>query len=387
MYKKILLLFSVSICLFSCNDTKSVNTDFADADIMVELLPEDSEFVFSDNYSFADTLALSGCDISSIRSLIPYDGGLIIVGKILFPECNYTDYVALFDNDGRYVRSLVKRGNGPKEMLNIVSVKLNGEILEVLGNYGCVLNNYDIKSGEVIETIDIQGTEIFCAADFCKMDDGSYVFYKNLSYSEDPEYKLYLWNKESGVTRTYLPLDKQLAELVSFDQKVNLWKHGKDVFFYDVFAKGLYKVEKDKLVPYIGFVENSYSMSDDVYNSNYNDLMDFVENCRNSGYVWGNMNMFVSSNHALSEYNVGKHKYLNIIDLNKQKSVSFVKIYDDLCFDTLCNVSSNVYSVLYLTDDKLYIVVDPFLLKEMSRNDKTKVLDENMNPIVLVLHK
>ncbi len=374
--------------VFSCTNRSVEDYNFASADIKTEIIPQSNELVLSDYFSNSEIIMFTGCVISGIQQVLPYNDSFIIGGKIKISNTETSDLVAIFDRNGEYLRTLVRRGNGPNEMLNIRSMRIYEGILEVLGNYGGVLNKYDINSGEIVESINLQNTEIVYAADFCKIESGKYLFYKNLSHSDSDEYKLYVFSTSQGIIDRYLPLDKKLAEITSFAQKNNLSQWGTDIYMFEVFAKGLYKYSSNDLNPYIGFNINNYTITDDIYNSKHKDLISLVESCKESGYIWAHMDAFVDSNkYIISDFMHGTHKYLNVIDLNTYNSKSYNKIKDDLMLNITYDITTNILSLFNIYNNAYYCIIEPFLLQSMLGKDINIKISNDTNPILYILHK
>ena len=270
------------------------------------------------------------------------------------------------DGMGDYRRSFLTRGRGPGEMTDIMAMAcdMSAGTVDVLGNFGMDIYSFDIQTGRLKNSFSIGESEIRYAKDLLPAGDGRYLFYKDLSYIDVPEYEVYLYNPSTGeVEGRWLPLDKDFAEAASFSQANNLFEYGGRRFFYSAFSDGIYEFTGDTLVQYVRFADNGYNFTPEMKKRPWpQDLMAFVEACQKSGRIWGHVDLFMIGDRTMSVYNYGKDgRYAAVMDLEKGTSVSYSMLEDDMMVWGIG--SDSFFSPYYLryTDGEYAVyLVEPF---------------------------
>lgn len=260
--------------------------------------------------------------------------------------------------DGKLVRSLVAYGRSDREVLNIQSFRFNKykNTIDVLCNYGAEIFQYTLD-GRLINKIKMPENSIAYAKDFIPINSTEYVVYKDLSYLQDSEYKIYIYDSENNiVTNQFMALDKVEAEIVSIGQKNNLFEKGGDVLFYDVTLDGIYRIHADSLKRYVSFENNKYSLPKDIVGKS-SDLTTYIDNCINSNSIWAHINMIEYADILYSTYSLQeKERYLNLIDIGNKESNSYFYIKDDLISETVFPIQN--LNIINSTDN--YLVVNFF---------------------------
>ena len=267
----------------------------------MSVVPEKSVFRFSDFYDSHMVIPLSGTLISGIQDVIVLDSVLVIQG-----HTEDGASVSLFSRQGEYLCPLVRTGRGPGEMTDVLSIAYNPytNTVDVLGNMGTVVNRYNIGSCELKDSFSIMETDIMAARDFCPVSEADYLFYKDYSLQEAQEYFVYLFDRGQGIVKDrFLPMDKELAEVLSFGQINNLFLYKGTAYYYAAFEKYVYRYRDGVFSPFIEFANNEYSFPLSLLEKKYKDTVDFVENtCKGSPYIWAHVNVFKYGSLIFSSY-------------------------------------------------------------------------------------
>ena len=298
----VILVAAVAV---SCHHSEEGST------LEIPLKPAEGIIRMSTLYEGYRTVVPEGMLISGIADVAVADSILVVLGE------TDSGLVSIYGLDGDYRRSFLTRGRGPGEMTDIMAMAcdMSAGTVNVLGNFGMDIYSFDIQTGRLKNSFSIGESEIRYARDLLPTGDGRYLFYKDLSYIDGPEYEVYLFNPSTGeVEGRWLPLDKDFAEAASFSQTNNLFEYGGRRFFYSAFSDGIYEFTGDTLVQYVRFADNGYNFTPEMKKRPWpQDLMAFVEACQKSGRIWGHVDLFMIGDRTMSVYNYGKD-YLRYTD-------------------------------------------------------------------------
>lgn len=369
------------------------------ADIRVEMAPEENVLHFSDIYDRYECIYLSGSLISHINDVIVREDGFIVKGK--------SDDVAIafFSRDGKYVCPIVRIGRGPGELTDIQAMVYNPytETLDVLGNIGSTVIKYDCKTFKEKASFSIRHTDIMSARDFCPIDADRYMFYKDYSVLSRQEYFLYVFNSASSqIEDTYLPMDKRLAEMLSFGQRNNLYLKDGTVYFYAAFQKYIYQYVNSEFSGYIEFTPGKYMALDKLLEKKYNDVIKFVTKvCQPSPYIWAHINVFSYRDMILSSYTYKNEIYNNVIYVEDGSSHSYKFLEDDMVWGIRTEDLRSMYNLTGTDSRYVVYIVEPFTLKEemnrqpysgtdadiIANRNVLNALPDDANPIILLMEQ
>ena len=322
----------------------------------------------------SETLKLSA--VFKSHELIVFKG--ILIGDIIdfietkdyyiLQTINETSDLLLFDKNGDYIQPLVNKGRANNEALNIIDVNYCNKTnsLSVLADYGMKIFEYSLDTKEITATIKTPKS-ILVAKSAIKLDDDRFIYYKDLSYCDDQEYKLYVYNfKQDTIENQFLPLNKATAEYVSFGQKNNLYEKDGEIHFYEAFDDNIYKVNKDSLSTHIIFDKKELGISNEDLNRGYKGFDEFLNFCLDGGYIYAHTNCIQYQDKIFSWYRVGDQSYCNIADIATQKSQSYTTINDDLISNTTLKLG--IYTPLSADKNGIYWSVDPTALRGIMQN-------------------
>lgn len=346
----VILVAAVAV---SCHHSEEGST------LEIPLKPAEGIIRMSTLYEGYRTVVPDGMLISGIIDVAVADSILVVLGE------TDSGLVSIYGLEGDYRRSFLTRGRGPGEMTDIMAMAcdMSAGTVDVLGNFGMDIYSFDIQTGRLKNSFSIGESEIRYAKDLLPAGDGRYLFYKDLSYIDGPEYEVYLYNPSTGeVEGRWLPLDKDFAEAASFSQANNLFEYGGRRFFYSAFSDGIYEFTGDTLVQYVRFADNGYSFTPEMKKRPWpQDLMEFVEACQKSGRIWGHVDLFMIGDRTMSVYNYGKDsRYAAVMDLEKGTSVSYSMLEDDMVWGIGSDSFFSPYYLRYTDGEYAVYLVEPF---------------------------
>jgi len=165
-------------------------------------------------------------------------------------ESNNPNKMFIFDNDGNFVNDIEHRGNGPGEYTSINDFYLSdGKWIEILDGSTHRLVRYDLK----MDTLLLEKNLPFHAYKYSYLDDGSYVFYKNVQAKnlEDEKYHntLLVIDSSMNISQKAFPLNLEKGINISISNPRGLFKTEEGVIFNNFNADTVYLVNSKTIRP------------------------------------------------------------------------------------------------------------------------------------------
>lgn len=384
--KKKLVLANISLIVIlagvlGCHNSKGR----AFSAFQIEVVPGEDTLQVSDWFSSINEITLTGCVVGEINEVVRFGGHYYASGQFYDIDENGNtsesqSLVSEFDEAGRLMKHLIKQGRGPEEMLNVLAIKINpyNQCLEILGDYGQRLCRVDLSTSAFKGGFSIGETEIIVAENFAPLSDGVYAFYKNVAYSEAEEYKVYIYDEaNSSVMNSGIPLDKDIAELVSMVQKNNLFSFEGRCLFYECFMNTMFEVKQDTIVPYITFAPNEYLFPESALHENYRGLNEFIERCRQSNWIWSHQNFYPLKEILISTYRYHNCRYINLIDTEEKQSHSFRFVYEDIKYGLVMDTNDRWLSFVGSDNNEVILAFDSFALNLMHERNNEEPEEDN----------
>ena len=363
MKNRLLFLLSLLCLLYSCKEGTNYRENVI-ADMSVSIVPTDETLqmssIFKDGY---DIIVPQGIVLAEISKVITTDSLMIVRGK------SADGFIHLFDKQGQYIKTIVRKGGGPMEASNLNAMKMYGNDLYFLINAGTEIMRYSLQAQKVTERFRVP-VDIVSIADFEVLNENEYVFYKNLTGTTGKEeYKLYVYDKGQGmITGRWLPLHSASSEYISFSQSDCLYRQGGKIRFHEVFQKGIYEWSDNRWKGYISFEENKYMMPNDELYDNYT-FDSFIDFCMHSPYIWAHRGVLEGARFILSNYTYREKFYWNMIDKKIGESKSYSMIDDDVFLDEPLS-AENYLSYANIQDSIYYFTISYDELAEVMEKKK-----------------
>lgn len=388
--------FTVRICgfavgiiltfLVSCKDKAPNYEIFRESDIEINLTPMSSPLKLSDFLSSEyRVVSLSGDVIGFIYDFYECDSLYILHGRAS------KGLVLSFDKNGNYIKSLLTRGQGADEVLNVVSIKLVEGCLYALVNTGRELWSIDPYTGIISDKFIIPD-EIRYPSDFDIIGD-KIIFYKSMANLALPgeQYKLYVYDKTNEtIVNKYLPIDKVSSEYISFNPSGNLTK-GSDgtLLFMEAFQNGVLRIDSlGTISPFVAFKHNEFTFPDEMLHED-NTFERFINYCENSDYIWAQTTIQSLPNLLISSFIYQQEPYLNFIATDRSKSYSSAIIFDDLLTDTKTKFSDWAH-IIGAHNGNLYVAYPYSLLSNCRENPDCEfinAMNDDSNDLIVVFNE
>lgn len=394
-----LILACLILSLISCTDKRTGYRNDIQSDCVMEITPSDDALRLSEIIDDYQLILPEGILLASIDKVLIWDSTLIVKG--LSPD---NGYVHLFDRNGKFIKTILKGGQGPKEAgMNLSAMKLNGDNLYFLINGGMEMMCYSLKEGQITDRFRLP-EEIFAACDFEVLDTDLYIFYKDMTRIGGKEYKLYVYDKtKEQIEKRWIALNKESTSYLSFGQSDCLYKHGGKCYFHEVFQKGIYEVGTDSLQGHVTFKANKYTMPDNVLYDSYPSLVDFVIFCQGASYVWAYRSLREGSRFITATYQVGKDYYWHVMDKKEQLSHSYARIEDDVLLEAEISLKDYMFQTNIQEDMRIFSLPYDLLDGVMQKKDSGQLvafahknpklmniyqhMNEDSNEIIVMFHE
>lgn len=232
-------LHSLSLLLFiclACNSAKDKNEANAEHTIKIDI-GNLSEFAMEDIASFHSMIPLESTDEIIIGRINKVE----LTDSLIFIFDMMQNNIFVFDLDGKYKYKIGEKGPGPQEYIRIMDFQLDESRNEIKLS--------DTGSKRIV-TYNLQG-------DFLYAKRIEYYMYSFFPYKSGhwgvnggqntDGYDLIFENNENEIEHGFFPINAQLPLMMTNNFFYN---HG-DLMYHFSFSNYIYKIEDQKLHPYI----------------------------------------------------------------------------------------------------------------------------------------
>lgn len=203
-----LKLIIISSVFYSCNSNSTYNSErkgsiFVDPD-------RNDQVLFSDLFSEIDILPLETLDGSLLTFLMGEPDKVIKYEDKFYFLDKSQDIIVIFDNNGKFINRISKRGHGPGEYISLSDFNINrfSHNLEILSPEGRCINVYDLNSYDFIKKIQLP-IDMPVVHQFHHLSPSTYVL---ASYASD--FKIFFYTIDD-------------AKIVESDYRLPQWfNHG-----------------------------------------------------------------------------------------------------------------------------------------------------------------
>lgn len=176
-------------------------------------------------------------------------------------EANNPNKMFIFDEDGNFVNDIEHQGNGPGEYTVISDFYISdGEWIEILDGNTHRLIRYDLKTNTFISEKELP----FHAFRYSYLDNGNYVFYKNVQANsfEDEKYfnKILVIDSTMNIIQKAFPFQIEKGTNISISNPSGLNKTEKGVTFNDFNADTVYVINSETIQPLHNIDFGKYSV-------------------------------------------------------------------------------------------------------------------------------
>ncbi|NGP87385.1 6-bladed beta-propeller [Fodinibius halophilus] len=252
MLNKLEFLLLIVVLVAGCNNSNenSLEVKYADGVYAHRIDPERSINITSEHLKNIKFIPLEATQSSLVGNILKLEKDSTTgYWYILSVENPYKIFV--FDNDGNFVNDIQHHGNGPGEYTGVSDFYLSdGEWIEIFDNKKHHLVRYDLTA----DTLLAEKKLPFHAYKYTYLDNGNYVFYKNVQAKnfEDEKYfhKILVLDSTMSIRQKAFPFKlKDGGVNVSVSNPSGLFKTERGVIFNDFNADSIYLISSENIRP------------------------------------------------------------------------------------------------------------------------------------------
>ncbi|MDX1629639.1 MAG: 6-bladed beta-propeller, partial [Fulvivirga sp.] len=251
MMNKLEFLLLIVVLVAGCNNSNknSLKVKYADGVYAHRIDPNQSIDISSGQLKNIRFVPLEATQSSLVGNILKLDKDST-TGFWYILDANNPYKLFIFDNDGNFVKDIEHHGNGPGEYSSINDFYLSdGKWIEILDGNTHRLIRYDLK----IDTLLIEKNLPFHTYKYSYLDDGNYVFYKNVQAKnfedEKYHYTLLVVDSTMNVKQKAFPLNLDKGINISISNPRGLFKTEVGVIFNNFNADTVYLVNSKTIRP------------------------------------------------------------------------------------------------------------------------------------------
>ena len=359
------------LCLISCNN--ETNT------IEIKFSVDDKEFnpdLF--NISFVKLETNKDCLLGGISQCIKTSAGFILLDNIVSKS------VYLFSNEGKFIKRIGKKGNGPSEYIHPFSISIDSiqKRLSVIDLASQKILFYHLSDFKFLceRKLPFLRTEMESLSSNC-------YCWSNFIHSEESDAHLFMTDSTFRIIKHYLPISFSSGYSLGTNRKLS--KQNGEITFYLTYKPEVYRLKNDTIQCVYKFNFNGNNMASiDYLNDNAANNQNYIPKLLDSPYV-AFYNFYETKYSICVPYYLNKMMFFGFYNKENKKSYCFSQkeIQEGLkigAFSAPISVINNNSFVSLLRPDLLLQ-----LQKDGQKLDKklNKMLSQSMvddNPILLI---
>lgn len=297
-----------------------------------------------------------------------------IVGNNIYIADSKTQRVLIFSNQGKFLNSINKIGQGPKEYIRITDMYvdnkdghisiLDGEQHKILefDNKGSFLNEKKIPFKDPI-------------ANFANLDSTTLVFYKSFIKKENDN-SIVICSKGFKQIKKLFPSPKTTSLLLC--PRVSLHNTDNSLYYLPIYSQKLFQINKNEITEKYTFNFGENNIDLDVYSQNYSNPTDIFEKLNNGKSIYF-LTIFNSRNTVYADFYYKGTPYFFLYNKDTKK----IKVF----FDEKMSKMFDSFYPLTTNDGKFVSVVSANNLSEFSsdiiKSNRLDHITGESNPIII----
>ena len=372
-------IFAILLIGTSCSKrNNSLKNDYTTVSVDVE----ENSINLSELFDNIEPVYLETND----SSLIGDNPKISFTEKHIFIRSENT--IKIFDFEGKFLKSIDKRGEGSGEYNNISDFYINKKLerIEILDKGQKKILNYTYD-GEYLGNVSLgfRGTKI--------VRDAENSLYVYCGYVRD-ENNIYKINVIDDKDRhSFYEIDEKKSQYLHIMNQIYFHKNNEDdILFFEPFNDTIYTLHSHELKPKYVISYNGRNVPESFYtNNDFSDVFEFFQEYNKHDYVNSTYNVIETDNKLLFSCRKGSEKYFVVYDKTDKTAHSYNRIVDDLFSDGLEIPFQSDEFIFFAENNTTLFLVQPYWLmehKDKIVSEKLKLilqdLDEEDNPILMV---
>lgn len=382
MIKKLKLSFYTLVILFIATACNSSDNDVKQEFVTVSVSIEENSINLSELFESIEPILLETNDSS-------------LIGE--YPELSFTDNlifiktdnkIKIFDFEGRFLKSIDKKGNGSGEYMGISDFYINEQSkrIEVLDKRQKKILNYNYD-GDFLDDLSLN----YWGGKIIRDSQNRLYVYSGYERDEDNIYKFNVIDND--VRHSFNEIDKKKSEYLHIMNPIYFHKNYEDeILFFEPFNDTIYTLEKQSIEPKYVISYNGRNVPESFYaNNEFPNVFEFFQEYNKHDYVNSTYNVIESDNNLFFTCRKGSDKYLVLHDKKSNSAHSYNRVVDDLFSDGLELPFQNDDFMFFAEKNTILFFLQPYWLIEhkdkIVSNDLKRMmkdLNEEDNPILMV---
>lgn len=328
--KYLIILFVVVITSCSTTGSNKVDKNKNFSTINIESL--DSVINLSTIFKTHKLYSLQDETFGTIKKVLKYSNKLVLWVK----SDSYR--LIIYDiKSGKY-KKCYNIGKGVGEYLGIYDLQKYNNTIEV----------YEFEKKRII-SFDLDGNklnsiEIPTSFDvFSRVDKDTYALFEEVARPiKTKQYKLKLYSiSKNKVISQHFENTPELSLQRSFAKQVNFYRYKGKVNICQTFSDTVYEINNNRINPRFIFDFAKYKLPVSLRDNPKRKLMDFVNICLKSNYIWNVNHFYEIGNKTIFTFNKGKDGYIASYD----QVTNIVNTGKRINHDIFLNIKEDVQSL------------------------------------------
>lgn len=255
------------------------------------------------------------------------DSKIAFADESIFIKSN--NEIKVFDANGRFQRSIERRGGGVGEYIGIADFYVNDitKRIEVLDKSQKKVIEYDLN-GNYIEDVSLG----FYAVGMARNYKGDLLLYSGNEADADNMYKLHMIEDEA--LYSFNEIDENKSHFLHVAAKAAFYEYdSRETLFFEPFNDTIYVVDNLRATPKycVKFDDGRGNIPASFYgNRRFANIFEFFQEFNAHGYVNGVYNVIETSNNVMFHCYYKGEKYMVVYDKLNNQASSYIRLIDDL---------------------------------------------------------
>lgn len=393
MKKKIYILLSLFVSFVSCQDVKEANSPVEEIHLNINTTQELRLSEIADTIEVIVLEQTDESNVGRVERLLPYKDKYYVMSSIGFSNA----WVDVFDNQGKFIQKINKRGGGPGEYDDLQDIAINyrdDELVFMTQPKG--ICRYDLKGNFISRVNGGYGMNV--------MADSQGNFYKtNRCYKETPHRLLMVNDKDSVSFGRVEADDFIMVNHYSFTNEFDY--HNGRVYYSYPCSDTIFDVTGGKQIPVWYIDYNGKNLPTDkifAANKSLDESMKIMS--RYSDCLLTDVFQVTDDFLYVGSLDGEKHGIISLYSFKTGKVLSGHRLVDDIFFPDNTFAFKPFRMPVAVEENSLFWLVDPLWLlqgyeyykeklsppkwdeyckRHPQMSDVCRKLDEESNPVLL----
>jgi len=291
----------------------------------------------------------------------------VLIGEIgRIKQANNKIYVSdgnalyVFDQTGKCLSFINKRGQGPGEYSGVQDFTVDGENIVIWSNAARKILVYR-ESGEFVSEYRLKHWAHVMSPSVAH----NYILYSGNQIGDGDNYKLHVINKEGETDVKFMPINEIKSKYLMILQEYNFAKYKDNLRFFEAYNDTIYTITEDKIEPTFFVDFKGKNIPQSFFDRGYENVMKFIQSFMQQDYAFG-VFYFTENEQTkmFCSYYQNKGK-LTFFDVQSKTSQTFSSIQDDVFFNSL---KLQIAEFHYFANENIIFPVDAATIVERREN-------------------